>query len=1045
MANLSIYTSNDLATLADKLSNIMHTSPLDPLTNEIIIIQSEGMAYWLKLQLARTFGCIAGIDLIFPGNFCRELSSPTNATEFSQDILSWKIFFLLNDQELIAKHPRLKNYLSEKEQIKAIQLSRRLAALYDRYLIYRHDMLLAWENDEQIYPEHPDELWQAELWRALQDAPRASDFKYLLDNLNPNTLPARINVFGPSTLPPLFLRFMKMASEVVEVNIFVPTPTNEYFADIKSSKELLKLEDSVEQHYETGNKLLANLGRQGRDFLTEILEIDEGASLQELPRIKIEPKTALSVIQNDIENLQNPTTDKFLLKDNDTSLRVHSCHSALREVEVLRDQILDALDSDKSLNPGDILVMMSDVEKYAPWVRSVFTTTPELKSHFRISDSPVEDPASLAFLEILSLTSSRLEAEKILTLLDFAPIRKCANIEANELLEIRKWVEELNIRWGYDKKQRASLSATSMGQANSWKAGMERVLMGFAIGEAEELVDGVLPFTTDLDNDLSGRFLNWLTKIFNIYELISRPHKMEKWRKILHSISQDIIGIIALEDDDSEFFSLPKLDNDLPIQPEVIEDALKKSLTTSTKGGSFIGGRISFCAMRPMRTVPFKVVAVLGMNYEDFPKRNPKEGYDLTLSTPIRGDRSPREDDLQLFLEIILSAQKKLILSYTGSSGKDLSERPPSVCISELLDYADIAFITSTGKSGAEEISIKHRLQPCNPEYYKNGSQLFTYDKEYLPTTETTNNAQFIEVNQQLTPEPTTTIELDKLIDFWLNPAKAFCKETLNIHIPYSDEEIPEEEPITPEGLERFKIIDKMLATRVTGKSTIEEQNFFAATGELPPAELGVAWHSCLSSEVNAFYQKIVTFKPLPPAPFDLLIGQYHLTGTLTDLYTCGQVKHRLAKLSAKHIIPSWISHLLLCLLDLPIERFSHIIATDQEVTLTNIPDAQSILLSLIDIMQLGYTKPLCFFPRSSLAYCEQELALQAPKTRAKTSAIKKALDAWNGTNIFTGESTDPYFTLAFTGRTPLDEPSFIELANKFWTPYLNACEVKKC
>lgn len=67
----------------------------------------------------------------------------------------------------------------------------------------------------------------------------------------------------------------------------------------------------------------------------------------------------LKVIQADILNLHIPSTDTIFPLElaEDYSVRVHSCHSPMREVQVLYDQILDAIEHDPSLAPSDIVVM----------------------------------------------------------------------------------------------------------------------------------------------------------------------------------------------------------------------------------------------------------------------------------------------------------------------------------------------------------------------------------------------------------------------------------------------------------------------------------------------------------------------------------------------------------------------------------------------------------------------------------------------------------------------------------------------------------------
>ena len=194
-------------------------------------------------------------------------------------------------------------------------------------------------------------------------------------------LPSRVSIFGISTLPKFYLELIEALAGYIEVHLFVMEPTPQWWQDIVSAREegnILKKQPNrtaEDLHLERGNTLLASMGKLGRDFLGFVADLDSAVHREHF----IEPRgdTMLSSIQKDIFELRDPA-QKASMAGNDRSIQVHSCHSEMREVEVLHDQLLALLSDNPDLQPQDIVVMMPDVATYAPFIEAVFDT-PEIQ------------------------------------------------------------------------------------------------------------------------------------------------------------------------------------------------------------------------------------------------------------------------------------------------------------------------------------------------------------------------------------------------------------------------------------------------------------------------------------------------------------------------------------------------------------------------------------------------------------------------------------------------------------------------------------------
>ena len=462
--------------------NALFNDPFEPLT---VVVQSFGLGQWLKLQLSDYHGISSNVDCILPATFLWKLyqslipeTQRLNESPYDRHRLTWRIMRLLKANPGLAGE--IDTYLTGAgdKDLRLHQLAAELALLFDEYLMYRPDWILQWQNQRRELTGH--EAWQADLWRIIQGdlqgnqgLHRATLHQRVLQSLarqsnsqQPKATRKRISIFGLSTLPPLQLQTFEALAESTEVDIYFLNPCAHYWGDIVSEKDkarrsirsLLSTDEPLidEDYLEVGNPLLSSLGKQGREYLELLLESNQVHS-EEL-FLDLEEDTALDVVKNDILNLTfggefgaecQPTQRQF----NDTSIQIHICHSRLREVEVLHDQIRHAIKQSPALRLNDILVMVPDVAEYAPFIQSVFSGS----LAYRIADrSSVENSTLLSsFMNLLKLPELRLSGPEVMDLLEVPAIMRHFELTQENLETISYWVEESGIRRGNLKGQNA--------------------------------------------------------------------------------------------------------------------------------------------------------------------------------------------------------------------------------------------------------------------------------------------------------------------------------------------------------------------------------------------------------------------------------------------------------------------------------------------------------------------------------------------------------------------------------------------------------------
>jgi len=1075
MPGLHVYISNRLEILKDHLFQIVAEPLRSPLESEIIVVQSKGMERWLTHQLAQKAGIWANTRFPFPNAMIQDLfqsvsQAATDDRYFSPDFLTWRILHRLGSCLDRPGFETLKEYLgSDEGDLKLVQLAARIADLFDQYSVYRPEMLLAWQQGR-------DERWQAQLWRELSEVPagghRAAMRKVFLQQtsaglIDAGSLPARLSIFGISTLPPFHLEVFAAVARDLPVHLFFMNPSREYWGEIASPRRIATVrsrrsssEDVGDDYFESGNHLLASWGKMGRDFLAMIMD-QEG--YQETTAFE-DPgeETLLRCLQSDILLLRDRGHDgvKTPLSPEEGSLRIHSCHSPLREIEVLHDCILELLERHAGLVPNEILVMTPSVEVYAPFIAAVFGGAQNsTRIPFSIVDrsASIESPTIQCFLKILSLKGSRLGADEVMDLLESPDVQRRFEFQPGDTTTIRYWIERVHIRWGIDAEDRESRGLPRF-EENSWKAGLERLLLGYALPEEDDkMFDDILPFG-DVEGSttkLLGRFAEFVRLLSTMLEDMAQPKTLRRWSESLRTL---LLRFIKPDEESESDFQLimqhlQQLEQfqllggvDMPIALEAVRYFLLRRLGQEESSRTFLSHGITFCAMLPMRSVPAKVVALLGMNGTTFPRTNTPLPFDLMKQSPQKGDRSLRDEDKYLFLESLLSARDHLHISYVGQSVKDNSPIPPSVLVSELVDAIDHGFELRSGGSVSEEIVINHALQAFSDVYFLGDKRMFSFSRENFEALQALRQQNmsirpFVSASIGEPGAEWKQIDLEALKRFFRNAARFFCQERLRVNLRERFAAVENREPFEFDALDTYDLKQELLRKQLSGKDLWSLYPAARKRGVLPLGKNGELAFESAASDAEALARKLKPLmqgSELQPLEVDLELRGFRLSGRLKSFWPHHLVHYRCATIKPQDRLALWIDHLVLNYnpqSGYPMR--SILVGSDQDWALPPVTNAESHLEKLLDYFWKGLSQPLPFFSETSFEYANQIFRGHNPDDAVAAARKKWIRRDFNGKP---GESEDPYYEVAF-GERKIFDGQFTSVAWEIFGPILKLQE----
>ncbi|GAB4180600.1 MAG: exodeoxyribonuclease V subunit gamma [Rhodocyclaceae bacterium] len=1038
-----LHLSNRIECLAERMLERLSARERPVFEADAIVVPGAGLRRWLELRIARRFGVCANVEFGFPARWIwQRIAALTGASPevspFDAALLAWRIYGWLGSREA-ASHPRLRSYLRAKDAAMRFELASRAAALIERYVTYRPDWLAAWARGEPAElagaggAQRADEAWQAAAWRAILAAsgtapehPSERMFEAIASG-GEHRLPAAVHVFGIPELPPLYLDILRRLALWMEVDLYLADACREHWFDIRSAKRIARLEArGAGACAETGNALLASWGEQSRALLGQALEaadwdfedgfvVPEGTSL-------------LARMQRAILALDEIPPGSLATACYDGSITVHVCHGLSREIEVLHDQLLARFAADATLTPGDVLVATPDLERAAPLIDAVFGSASGTRHiPYAILGRPERGAGSLtaSFLELLDLPRTRFEASRLHDLLRVPAIARAFGLDEEGCDAAGRWLRETGMRWGLSAGHRRSLGVAE-GKRHTLEASLASLLLGYALpaGASCEATDSWLH--PDVEGRLAfhlGGLWRYARALERLRASLAEEHGAERWRRLLDGIleeffapgdeERDEIGFLREAIEDAAALAREGAGEQSVFPFEVFRIALEERLAAHAPG-ALPTGRVGFAGMSALRGIPYRLVCCIGMDHTAFPSNPPECEFDLMAAFPRAGDRRPRAEQRNVFLDLLLAAREVLYLSYTGRGIRDDRSLPPSVLVDELLESALRA--AAEPQAARAALVLEHPLQAFSRRYFDGSDpRLFSYDAELCPGARPVSpapaEAPAGEAGGAFFGEPLAPAEdaqapvaIEDLARFMAHPAEFLLRGRLGLRLPREAPVLEDEDPFGCDFEAGGRLREHVLALLERG---LPQERVLARAREHPDAPVGTLGEI----ELGALIERAFRFLEARAgagtgAPMAITIdtGEGVLTGLLEGVGPEGMLVARFGPSGPRTQIPCWVRHLALCAAApagiAPRTRF---IGDGKRFQFAPVEGAREHLAAMLRAYREGSLRPAHLFPRAGLAYL-------------KKGSVADARSAWLGSDFRQGEATDPYYGLAFRG-----------------------------
>ncbi|BBH17579.1 RecBCD enzyme subunit RecC [Nocardioides baekrokdamisoli] len=1068
--------------LAEGLGELLATPLADPFATDVVVVPTHGVERWLSQRLADRLGVCAGVDFKTPWSLFAALRDDDDP--WSPDAIVWPLLDVIDESLGEDWAAPLAHHLGEDREGEERELrrgrrfatARRLSRLFGAYATQRPSLIVDWaagkdtDGAGSVLPT--DLAWQPRLWRALagrmEAVPphvrQAEAIRQLREEPGASDLPPRLSLFGHTRMSVVDAELVGALGVHRDVHLWLPHPSAPMWESLQDlSGSVARADDR--SHERLGHPLLRSLGRDVRELQRTVGPIADEVSVLPDPAAT---DTLLGWLQSDLR-ADAVSTPRTLTAD-DRSVQIHGCHGPARQVEVLREVLLGLLADDPTLEPRDIVVMCPDVEAYAPLILSVFGsdgTHPAGRLRLSLADRAADqiNPLLDVLMRLVDLADGRAAADVLLDLAAAAPVRRRFGWDDSDLETLEAWVREAGIRWGFDVAHRAEFGLGEF-VSNTWEFGLDRLALGAAMSaDSRAWVDRTLPLDAvgSADLETAGRVMEFVDRVQMAADSLRGYGTASDWRD---SLERALDAIASPTDTWQRGHVQRTLRERLPATSAHLQLADVRALLADAFAGrptrsSFRTGAITVCTMAPMRSVPHRVVCVVGIDDGVFPRVGITDGDDVLARAPRTGERDVRSEDRQLLLDAVMAATQTLVITYTGADVHSGQTRPPSVPLGELLDALDDT-ATAAGGRASEVVTRHHPLQPHDARNFASTAP-FSFDRVALAAAQASvgvRTRHLKPVDDQL-PAETGDINLADLVAFFGGPTRAYFKQRLEVTLPRDEEPLDVAIPIEAVGLDEWSIGDCVLRDLLSGASIEDVRQREWRRGALPPGRLG--WRRLTEIIENALpvARGIVGHRQSEPRVVDVdvdLGAGRRLRGSVADLYGHRIAAASYSRLNGKARLQSWVRLLALTAAD-PDHAWASVTVgrgrggTAEMSQFGHLDHrADEWLRELIAVFDAGRRQPIPLPLKSSYAYAEQRHS-----RRSVEDAIKRADTYWYADQKFNrpGERDEPVAVAAWGhGATLLDfgpplpgeefpgeTTRFGALAMRVWSP-LFAAEV---
>jgi exodeoxyribonuclease V gamma subunit len=1013
MSGLHLHAVRDADDAAAWLVRELRTMAPGPFDRPIVLAEHAALQRHLMLAIAKAEGCVANVRLVKPAGWLHEsVNLDGTQREWSVPSMTWALTHAIRDSITLLPAPA-QRVLESGDAIVLHDLAGSIAKRFRAYLLYRPDLLIHWESsDAFITSDHENERWQRALWLTLVERAGVPSPTALIRAARAGTLavaanaPSTLLMIGDPAVPPALRELLTAIAANRDVRWCVLQP--------HGIAELPRIS-------ERRHAARAELRARGLSALAP----SESAA------------TLLGTVQHQLRGAQPAHRDAL-----DDSVTLHNCHSALREIETLRERAIKALEDNPTLRPHDITLYVTSLAEYLPAIDAVFGVDEEgiPKLPYSVAGKPFRENSAviLALTELLAVADGRATLDDIGALLALSPIARKANLTDDEVATALGLLTQAGVTWGHDAEERHARFDVPALDAGTWQHGIDRLVLGVATGRMDVPVNGMLPVSGDTAGgaDLIGRLAAWTDALFAKCDALRSERSSAEWKSLLEETLRDFIAIDGPNDAraartlrDTLGRLLDNIERVAPgtrISLGTIRAIIEQEFEDGTGATGQLRGGMRVCRLEPGAVLPNKVVLIAGVSDALHPGGGGSIAWDLLAKHPVPvGDGSnslraraedpdARADALDTFREAVCSADAQLHLSWTGITLQKQEKRASSVAVAELRDL-----IAGLVPAQAKQIIIEEPPHPFSLRLFtpgENGAPHWTSAAKGWERAAKLMQAGTIRprfMSEPLVADTSRVIALDALASAVQDPTKHFCERVVGLLMHTDDEELAQTEPQAIKVLKAKGGVDgyfrevawRLERAQLRGdeRTAKEIETWLRHQPELPYGEEGRIAAAQVANEWFPRLAQMRTYEWQEARSIEVSAGQFTITGRLDRLTPDLRVVASLYDVELYSALKHWVTHLVMNLLAHRGEALPRITLVDAQTPwhFTPVADPEPLLADLCALYSEASQGPVPLFRKSGIKWLEgrkRAASTEQVDPDVEAKSLGAAQGAWQGT-----------------------------------------------
>ncbi len=656
------------------------------------------------------------------------------------------------------------------------------------------------------------------------------------------------------------------------VHLFAMAPSRDFWADLPIKSGALRRSAGSDPSTPEPGGLLWAFGRCSQDLQRQLADtlmaVGDGGLDLESPE---PPDSLLGRLQASCRSAAPlPPEARLPLAAGDASLTVHAAHTPLRELEVCRDRILQALQELEDLRPEDILILLANPREQAPWIEAALDTGSEARLPFRWvgGGGGGLPPFASSVVQLLESLQGRLTLKEVQELLENPLIadRFDLNEADGEGATLVEWLQDARFRWGLSPEHRRQYQDIPESRWNlAWA--LRRLGLGALVSEDRR--DSVLEISGEATpcvplERTSGLGLGHLARLARFAQGLGEarkiwctggPRPIPEWNQALSVIVRECVSTrignaaaqaAALQSEILEPLGRAAVPG-VRLEAAAYLRLITEKLTALSGSGGRGSGGVTVADLRHYAGVPARVVVVAGLDDGVFPRSEDRPAWHPLAVQPATGDPSVRDADRHCLLLALLACRDRLILSYQGHSDEDGKDRPPSTALADLLEAVDQALPPTSLPSERGHRVFHHPLNGFSPEAFRadrpagaRGQRRSDHAAAMALERRRGFPAYPGPWSQSLPPEPHWSPSLGDLRTVLDEPQRLFASR-LGLQLPEEADTPQGEDLIDPDGLERWALRDRLMTARLEGQDEASLVRVMEVSGGLPRGKIGEA------------------------------------------------------------------------------------------------------------------------------------------------------------------------------------------------------------